>query len=121
MRQTATQLLIISGAFLPLTSYVHGTYFTIRSGGKTFITFLFDCVFTWVVNLPVAFCLCHFTGLSVVWVFFCVSCADIIKAIIGTAHAGFRDLDPQRGGPHHPKVKQEGAFLSPSPMTGKTP
>ena len=85
VRQTATQLLIISGAFLPLTSYVHGTYFTIRSGGKTFITFLFDCVFTWVVNLPVAFCLCHFTGLSVVWVFFCVSCADIIKAIIGTA------------------------------------
>ena len=84
VRQTATQLLIISGAFLPLTAYVHGTYFTIRSGGKTFITFLFDCVFTWVVNLPVAFCLCHFTGLSVVWVFFFVSCADIIKAIIGT-------------------------------------
>ena len=84
VRQTATQLLIISGAFLPLTSYVHGTYFTIRSGGKTFITFLFDCVFTWVVNLPVAYCLCQFTGLSVVWVFFFVSCADIIKAVIGT-------------------------------------
>ena len=84
VRQTATQLLIISGAFLPLTSYVHGTYFTIRSGGKTFITFLFDCVFTWVVNLPMAYCLCQFTGLSVVWVFFFVSCADIIKAVIGT-------------------------------------
>ena len=84
VRQTATQLLIISGAFLPLTSYVHGTYFTIRSGGKTFITFLFDCVFTWVVNLPVAYCLCQFTGLSVVWVFFFVSCADIIKAVIGS-------------------------------------
>ena len=84
VRQTATQLLIISGAFLPLTSYVHGTYFTIRSGGKTFITFLFDCVFTWVVNLPMAYCLCQFTGLSVVWVFFFVSCADIIKAVIGS-------------------------------------
>ena len=84
VRQTATQLLVISGIFLPLTSYVHGTYFTIRSGGKTFITFLFDCVFTWVVNLPVAYCLCQFTGLSVVWVFFFVSCADIIKAVIGT-------------------------------------
>ena len=84
VRQTATQLLVISGIFLPLTSYVHGTYFTIRSGGKTFITFLFDCVFTWVVNLPVAYCLCQFTGLSVVWVFFFVSCADIIKAVIGS-------------------------------------
>ena len=84
VRQTATQLLTISGCFLPLTSYVHGTYFTIRSGGKTFVTFLFDCVFTWVVCLPIAFCLCQFTGLSVVWVFFFVSSADIIKAVIGT-------------------------------------
>ena len=85
VRQTATYLLMVSGAFLPLTAYVHGAYFTIRSGGKTFITFLFDCVFTWVVNLPVAFCLCQFTYLSVVWVFFFVSCADIIKAVIGSA------------------------------------
>ncbi|MGI6254352.1 MAG: MATE family efflux transporter [Acutalibacter sp.] len=84
VRATATRLLMVSGCFLPLTSYVHGTYFTIRSGGKTFITFLFDCVFTWVVCLPIAFCLCHFTNLSVVWVFFFVSSADIIKAIIGT-------------------------------------
>ncbi len=85
VRQTATQLLMISGAFLPLSAYVNGTYFTIRSGGKTFITFLFDCVFTWVVCLPIAFLLSHFTALPVVWVYFFVQCADIIKAIIGTA------------------------------------
>lgn len=84
VRQTATQLLMVAGAFMPLTSYVHGTYFTIRSGGKTGVTFLFDCVFTWVVCLPTAFLLCRFTGLSVVWVFFFVQCADIIKAVIGT-------------------------------------
>ena len=83
VRQTATSLLLVSGAFLPLSAYVQGTYFTIRSGGKTFITFLFDCVFTWAVCLPIAFVLCNFTGLSVVWVFFFVQCADIIKAVIG--------------------------------------
>ena len=84
VRQTATHLLMVSGSFLPLSAYTQGTYFTIRSGGKTFVTFLFDCVFTWVVSLPIAFCLCQFTGLSVVWVFFFVSAADIIKAVIGT-------------------------------------
>ena len=84
VRQTATHLLMISGAFLPLSAYTQGTYFTIRSGGMTFITFLFDCVYTWAVCLPIAFCLCTFTGLPVVWVFFCVSAADIIKAVIGT-------------------------------------
>ena len=84
VRDTATRLLMVSGSFLPLTAYVHSTYFTIRSGGKTFVTFLFDCVFTWVVCLPIAYCLSTFTGLSVVWVFFFVSSADIIKAVIGS-------------------------------------
>ena len=81
---------MISGAFLPLSAYTQGTYFTIRSGGMTFITFLFDCVYTWAVCLPIAFCLCTFTGLPVVWVFFCVSAADIIKAVIGAVmlHSG---------------------------------
>lgn len=83
VRHTATQLLIICGCFQPLNSFVNCAYFTIRSGGKTFITFLFDCVFTWVVCLPIAFGLSHFTQLSVVWVFFFVSCADIIKVVIG--------------------------------------
>ena len=83
VRHTATRLLLISGAFLPLSAYVQGTYFTIRSGGKTFITFLFDCVFTWVVCLPIAYLLCNFTGLSVIWVFFFVQLAEVIKAVIG--------------------------------------
>lgn len=83
IRQTATRLLVIVGAFMPLIAYVNGCYFTIRSGGKTFITFLFDCVFTWVVCLPIAYLTCTFTSLSVVGVFLCVECTDFIKALIG--------------------------------------
>lgn len=83
VRETATRLLMVIGCFMPLMSYINGCYFTIRSGGKTFITFLFDCVFTWVVCLPIAYLSCTYTGLSVVGVFFCVQCADIIKVIIG--------------------------------------
>lgn len=90
VRRTATALLMISGAFMPVSSYSNGAYFTIRSGGKTFITFLFDCVFTWVICLPIAFVLSHFTALSVVWICFFVCCADIIKVVIGAAmiHSG---------------------------------
>lgn len=83
VRETATRLLMVIGCFMPLMSYINGCYFTIRSGGKTFITFLFDCVFTWVVCLPIAYLTCTYTALSVVGVFFCVQCADIIKVIIG--------------------------------------
>ncbi len=90
VRETATRLLMVIGCFMPLMSYINGCYFTIRSGGRTFITFLFDCVFTWVVCLPIAYLTCTFTSLSVVGVFFCVQCADFIKVIIGAAmiHSG---------------------------------
>lgn len=83
VRALTTQLLLVAGAVLPIQAFAHVTYFTIRSGGKTFITFLFDCLYTWVVPLPIAFCLCRFTALPVVWVYFCVQFADIVKVIIG--------------------------------------
>ncbi len=84
VRELTTILLIIAGASLPLHSFVHVTYFTLRSGGKTFVTFLFDCVFTWTVSLPIAFVLSRYTDLSIIWIYFCVQFADIIKVIIGT-------------------------------------
>jgi len=83
VRDLTTQLLLVAGAALPLHALTHGMYFTLRSGGKTFITFLFDCVFTWVVSLPIAFCLSRFTTVSVVTIYFCVQFADAIKVVIG--------------------------------------
>ena len=38
----ATFMIIISSAVMPFYSYVHAAYFTLRSGGKVGITFLFD-------------------------------------------------------------------------------
>lgn len=83
VRQTATQLLIISGCFMPVDAYANGSYFTIRSGGKTFITFLSDCGFTWVISFPVAFLLSHFTTLPVAGIYLFVNAANILKVIIG--------------------------------------
>ncbi len=56
---------------------------TLRSGGKTIITFLFDSVFIWVVSVPVAFCLSRFTGLSIYAIYFMVMSVDLIKCVIG--------------------------------------
>ena len=50
-------LLVIAGLALPIHSFAHVTYFTIRSGGQTMITFLFDAVYTWVVTVLLAFVL----------------------------------------------------------------
>ncbi len=83
VRGLASQMLIISGAFLPLGAVVNCSYFAIRSGGRTFITFLFDCAYTWAVCLPAAFLLSRFTSLSLPWLFFLVQCVDSgLKAVI---------------------------------------
>ena len=46
---------------MPMNAFVNASYFTLRSGGKTVITFFFDCGYVWVVSIPLAYCLSRFT------------------------------------------------------------
>lgn len=78
-----TSLLRVAGAALPIHAFAHVTYFTLRSGGKTFITFLFDCIYTWVIPFPIAFFLCRWSTLSIVMIYFCVQFIDGVKVVIG--------------------------------------
>lgn len=79
----ATRLLIACACSMPLLSFMHCCYFTLRSGGKTVITFLFDCAYTWVVTLALAYTLVTFTEMNIVAVYFCVQMSDILKCILG--------------------------------------
>ncbi len=79
----ATSFIAVSAIIMPFCSFTHASYFTLRSGGKTFVTFLFDSVFTWVVVVPTAFLLAHFTGLGIVSIYFVVQATELIKVIIG--------------------------------------
>lgn len=79
----AKEFIKVQAVFLPQMAFIHATYFTMRSGGKTFITFLFDSVFVWVVSVPVVFILSRFTDFYVVWIFVAVQLADIIKSVVG--------------------------------------
>lgn len=84
VRQTATVLLMISGAAMPFDAYTNVTYFTMRSGGKTGITFIFDCVFQWAITLPIAYFLSTYTTLSLPLIFLCVHASNLIKIAVGT-------------------------------------
>ena len=83
VRDLTRQLLIIAGLSLPIHSFAHVTYFTIRSGGRTVITFLFDAVYTWVIAVPLAYFLTSYTDMTIIRIYFCVQFVDIIKVIIG--------------------------------------
>ena len=75
VRTLATRFLRVTAIVMPIQGFLHATYFTIRSGGKTFITFLFDSVFLWVVTVPVAFLLIYKTGVTIFLAFFLVVCS----------------------------------------------
>lgn len=83
IKELATTFITISAAVMPICAFCHCTYFTLRSGGKTIITFLFDSVYTWVLVIPYAFVLANFTTLTIAAVFMLVQFMEIIKAIIG--------------------------------------
>ena len=83
VREIATSLLYIVAALMPVFAFAHNCYFTLRSGGKTGITFLFDTGVTWGVVVPLAFILANFTSLNIVPLFFIVQAIEILKCIIG--------------------------------------
>lgn len=83
VRDTASDLLRIQAVMMPFFSIPHCCYFTLRAGGKTVITFFFDCAFTWVISYGAAWLLCNFTVWSIVVVYACVQSLDILKGIIG--------------------------------------
>lgn len=82
-KKIASEFLVAQAIFTPQIAILHTSYFTIRSGGKTLITFLFDSVFMWVVSVPVAFVLSRFTDIYVIWIFVFLQMADWIKCAIG--------------------------------------
>ena len=83
VRHLATQLIIVSACMMPVFSYANATYFTLRSGGQTMVTFLFDSVFVWVVNVPLGYCLSRFTDLPIVPLYAICVGVDIFKCAVG--------------------------------------
>jgi len=85
VRSLAMWLICINAFMMPFNSYTNATYFTLRSGGQTLITFLFDSCFVWGVCIPLAFCLSRFTALPIVPLFAICQAPELIKCLIGAA------------------------------------
>lgn len=84
IRTLATKFIICVAVGTPLQAFLNACYFTMRCGGKTFITFIFDSVMVWVVNYTVVFTLTHYApGVSVVMIMLCEQLSNIVKCIVG--------------------------------------
>lgn len=83
IRLLATLFIVVASVCMPLYAFINTTYFTLRCGGKTWITFFFDSVYVWFVNIPLAYILSRYTGMNIIVLYFWCQFIDIIKCIIG--------------------------------------
>ena len=68
---------------MPINSYTNATYFTLRSGGQTMVTFLFDSCFVWTVCVPLAYLLSRFTALPILPLYIICQGTELIKCALG--------------------------------------
>ena len=83
VKALACDLLLVGAAMMPINAFTNACYFTLRSGGKTIITFIFDSAFLWVIAVPAAFVLSRFTPMPILPMYITVSLLDLIKCVVG--------------------------------------
>lgn len=84
VRHIAMEMLWVVALMMPMYSIAHCCYFTLRSGGRTIITFIFDSGFTWGICVPFAYILANLTDMPIVPLYLAVQGLEVIKVIIGT-------------------------------------
>ena len=83
VRNLATILICITACTIPFNSYTNAAYFTLRSGGKTMVTFLFDSCFVWSICVPLAYCLSRFAKLPIIPLYVICQSAELLKCTLG--------------------------------------
>ena len=83
VRTLAAQFIMCSAVCMPIHALANACYFTLRSGGKTMITVIFDSCFVWCCLIPLAFCLSRFTSISIIPLYMLCQGMDVLKCALG--------------------------------------
>ncbi|MBQ7060566.1 MAG: MATE family efflux transporter [Clostridia bacterium] len=83
VKHLAAQFLRVTSFMMPFYAFTHACYFTLRSGGQTRITMLFDSCYVWVICIPVAFVLSRFTDLPILPLYIICCSLELVKCVLG--------------------------------------
>ena len=83
VRDIASFVICVDGFFMVVYAFTNAASFTLRSGGKVFVTILFDSVYSWAVFVPVALILAYLTDLPITWMYLICAATEFGKAILG--------------------------------------
>ena len=82
-KKLATELIAIYSCFIPFFATSAISYTILKTGGKTFTTFMLDSVLFWVLFIPLAWILAKLTTVPLIVIYIVVQSCDIVKSIIG--------------------------------------
>ena len=83
IRSLAVGFIIILAIRMPIAAIANATYFTIRSGGRVYLTMLCDTVYMFVVTYPITYVLAYYTGIPILTLFFISHMTELGKGILG--------------------------------------
>lgn len=83
VQRLATSFLLVLAFVMPFCAFTNASYFTLRSGGCTGVTFLFDSMYMWCLVVPLAFVLSRYTNVAIVPLYMLVQGMELLKAGIG--------------------------------------
>ena len=83
VRRLAAQLIMVVAVSMPFHAFVNSCYFTLRAGGQSIITFLFDSFYQWTLVVPTAFVLSRFTDLPILPMYIAVQVVEFSKCGLG--------------------------------------
>lgn len=83
VKNIAITLCYFGALLIPILSLNNSNFFMMRSGGFTAVVLIFDSVFTYVIQVPLALFLAFKSNLSLPMMYLCVNGSELIKAVIG--------------------------------------
>ena len=83
VKHLAVSFIMINAMMMPSNAFTNSCFFTLRSGGKVFVTFLYDSVYLWVIAIPVTQLLVRFSALDVVTIYAISYAIDLLKCVFG--------------------------------------
>ena len=72
-------MLVISAIYMPAFAFLNSAYFTVRSGGRVYMTMLLDSIFMWSVVIPICAICAYLTGMDIRLLFVVGQGAELLK------------------------------------------
>ena len=83
VKSLAASMIVVNAIMMPSNAFTNASFFALRSGGRVWITFLYDSVYIWVLSIPVSLALVKFTSLAIIPIYAISYGLDIVKCISG--------------------------------------